>query len=401
MAARSQFLELRNDGPHGSGEPVDIVWHPVRPVVAVLVRPNEPHGAPLEVHIYDTRSAKWETTLTHTAMTKAGCIAWAPLGETIAVGCEKCIVVWRMNVATGTWWAFEMSAQFPVRSLSWSPTARHIACASFEESSIFVHDVVLRTTTRVECNRPRLLEWAPNGKHLFVSSEGGFTIFEGVRWNAVSFDFPGTILAITWMPDSQRLVFALDHVEKNDRVYAEGEGGAWVPASVEEVRTDKTIVVKLDGQQGDTLLRRNEVHADRPICMCTIRSREDTLDFSVEFESADLPPSNSTLSDLYRLTSASIKDLSWSSDGSKLLAVYFIDGPAALGAVVAYPARTEPFVFAPARVLDAKRTDAPPRGEFWPGGGATAIATVSWGEGTGLLTAEPRLSPGGFALYVS
>jgi len=410
-----------------------LAWHPARPLVALVVAEGgDPH--PFAVSFYsinagsDGRGGAWlDLKLRHDFMRAPTCVAWAPLAEVLAVGCQHGVCLWRLLPDGTAWMTFlQHPRQLPVSGLTWSPTGRHVATMSPGEASLLVWDTALRTSTTIRAPRPlTLLSWSPSSLHLFAALEGDmFSVWETSRWTAETFSFRGDARAVAWGPDGARVAVAVDAVEAGDRVWAVPRGakpGEWLPATVLAAPSGgprPQVQLAVDAADGVTgappeesaavvTVQRHRCHADKPIVVGTLHAREDTTSFSVSFELAFLPPLDEHAPEAPKLPTSCITGLDWSPDGASLLASYFVptSSPSSVvstgrAAVAAFAARHEPLSFAPLGLLDLRSAPGQAGGAaFWQGGGlrARVAAAAAWGESRDLIADEGGAP--GLALY--
>jgi len=422
-----QIISLSDSEPPPASQPAPLMsWHPARPSVAVVVHEA---GDSASCRIFNVSDQKWDerSVLRHDFMRSAQCVAWAPLSETIAIGCRHGICLWRLMAdgSSGWWLTFlQHPRRWPTHSLSWSPTGRHFVTLSSSSSKsgggseMLVWDAATRTAHALAglVGQPNVISWSPTGKHLFsaCSEEGGghFSVWETQRWGMETFDFPGVCCAASWAPDGYRIAIVMDHVEEGDAVWVwRGQGVStndWKPATVLGNSLGGGVRVSFHTETGapgrEEVVGRDELRADKPLWVGTLQTREDTNEFGMEFESSFFPP----FADLTtfaggsaQLPSSAVCDLSWSAEGGVLVASYFVEGPDH-GAVACYGVRHEPLSLSPLRLLDFRETEAPPQGcALWsgerPGG---LLAAAGWAASEDLV-AEPIVRSAGLALYLT
>jgi hypothetical protein len=243
------------------------------------------------------------------------------------------------------------------------------------------------------------MSWGPKGSHFFVTYDGSFSFFETRTWIPETFDFAGINRAAAWTPDGLRVAIVMDHVAMGDRVWLLTDS-FWAPATVLAMHVAKAHV-DVDGEGTPRWVPLDQVYADCPVSIGTVRSREDATEFSIDFETAFLPPLEDLPVGASQLPSSKVCDLSWSPDGTVLLVSYFVRAPGDAeghGAVAAFAVRHGPLSFSPLKLLDLRLSEHPPRGcAFWPKKGK-GVAAATWGLSRDLLN-NGQFYDSGVAVY--
>jgi len=148
-------------------------------------------------------------------------VAWRPTGgRCVAVACHRGVCLWRMKARSGGRGASQvlghldsptemvfLQCRGAVRSMSWSPCGRLLAC-SLEGPSrpLLIWDVSLCVHTKLSPGLAKgsahFLEFSPCGNYLLVATESGsFFVWETHGWTFQQWQFRSRMTDAVWITD--------------------------------------------------------------------------------------------------------------------------------------------------------------------------------------------------------
>lgn len=209
-----------------------VSWHQHKHILAFISGPNQ-----VIVRDYEDSESKDPCTLISESQRDVKLLEWRPNGgKTLSVACKGGICLWTAsypgNVASVRSGAASFSGTLSrssgirwtlvdylrnidgeqVSALSWNPSGRYLASASYESSSFTIWDVAqgLGTPIRRGLGGISMLKWSPTGDYFFSAKfDGTFYLWETNTWTSEPWSSTGGfVTGATWDPDGRMILIA-------------------------------------------------------------------------------------------------------------------------------------------------------------------------------------------------
>lgn len=205
-------------------------WHQHKHILAFISGTHQ-----VTVCNYEDSDGKNPCILINESQKDVKCLEWRPNGgRTLSVACKGGICIWassypgnaasvRSGVTLGTlsrgsgtrWTLVDFLRSYEdeqVSALSWSPTGRYLASASFESPSFTIWDVAqgVGTPIRRGLGGISLLKWSPSGDYFFAAKfDGTFYLWETNTWTSEPWSSTnGFVTGAAWDPDGSKILIA-------------------------------------------------------------------------------------------------------------------------------------------------------------------------------------------------
>ncbi|XP_019162457.1 PREDICTED: aladin [Ipomoea nil] len=205
-------------------------WHQHKHIFAFISGPHQ-----VTVCDYEDSDGKNPCILINESQKDVKTLEWRPNGgRTLSVACKGGICIWAssypgnaasvrtgvtlgtLSRGSGTRWTLVDFLRSPedeqVSALSWSPSGRYLASASFESSSFTVWDVAqgVGTPIRRGLGGISLLKWSPSGDYFFAAKfDGTFYLWETNTWTSEPWSSTnGFVTGAAWDPDGSKILIS-------------------------------------------------------------------------------------------------------------------------------------------------------------------------------------------------
>ncbi|KAH7297281.1 hypothetical protein KP509_26G063600 [Ceratopteris richardii] len=211
-----------------------VSWHKERQCVAFTSGSHQ-----VCVYDFEESEPREPVILSSECQKVVSAIAWRPnAGMTLCVACRGGVCIWMLSYlgsiaplrsgntsllgapsgSSGARWVLVDYLRNPnnhvVTSLSWNPSGRLLACASFYERAFMVWDLAQGISTPLKrgfggiC----LLQWSPRGDYLFSSHmDGVFRLWETENWTSEKWSSAsGPVISAMWNSNDGILLMAFD-----------------------------------------------------------------------------------------------------------------------------------------------------------------------------------------------
>ncbi|XP_031126420.1 aladin [Ipomoea triloba] len=205
-------------------------WHQHKHMFAFISGPHQ-----VTVCDYEDSDGKNPCILINESQKDVKTLEWRPNGgRTLSVACKGGICIWAssypgnaasvrtgvtlgtLSRGSGTRWTLVDFLRSPedeqVSALSWSPSGRYLASASFESSSFTVWDVAqgVGTPIRRGLGGISLLKWSPSGDYFFAAKfDGTFYLWETNTWTSEPWSSTnGFVTGAAWDPDGSKILIS-------------------------------------------------------------------------------------------------------------------------------------------------------------------------------------------------
>nr|GLL24480.1 aladin [Ipomoea trifida] len=205
-------------------------WHQHKHMFAFISGPHQ-----VTVCDYEDSDGKNPCILINESQKDVKTLEWRPNGgRTLSVACKGGICIWAssypgnaasvrtgvtlgtLSRGSGTRWTLVDFLRSPedeqVSALSWSPSGRYLASASFESSSFTIWDVAqgVGTPIRRGLGGISLLKWSPSGDYFFAAKfDGTFYLWETNTWTSEPWSSTnGFVTGAAWDPDGSKILIS-------------------------------------------------------------------------------------------------------------------------------------------------------------------------------------------------
>nr|GMC90250.1 aladin isoform X1 [Ipomoea batatas] len=205
-------------------------WHQHKHMFAFISGPHQ-----VTVCDYEDSDGKNPCFLINESQKDVKTLEWRPNGgRTLSVACKGGICIWAssypgnaasvrtgvtlgtLSRGSGTRWTLVDFLRSPedeqVSALSWSPSGRYLASASFESSSFTIWDVAqgVGTPIRRGLGGISLLKWSPSGDYFFAAKfDGTFYLWETNTWTSEPWSSTnGFVTGAAWDPDGSKILIS-------------------------------------------------------------------------------------------------------------------------------------------------------------------------------------------------
>eukprot|EP00250_Pteridium_aquilinum_P020709 c24912_g3_i1 orf=42-1442(+) len=211
-----------------------VSWHKQRQCLAFISG-----GHQVCVFDFEETELRDPVTLSSECQRGVSAVAWRPnAGMTLSVACRGGVCIWMASYpgtiapvrsgitsflgapsgSTGARWVLvdyiQNPSEHPVTSLTWNPSGRLLASASFYDPGFMILDVAQGTGTplRRGFGGICLLQWSPKGDYLFSSHmDGVFRLWETESWTSEKWSSSGgPVVSAMWSSDDAVLLMAFD-----------------------------------------------------------------------------------------------------------------------------------------------------------------------------------------------